>query len=131
MGFLSLLPIVGQLIDRVFPDKAASDRAKSELVRLIQEGEIEHLKAASETISSEGKSEHFIVAAWRPITMLVFLVMVVLLFIGMVVSWWLGYTPPNIIQELTLELFGLIKIGLGGYIIGRSGEKIVKILKEK
>lgn len=121
MGLFAFIPIIGQVIDKIFPDKEAGAKAKAELMRVIQEGELEHLKAAAETISSEAKSEHWLAAVWRPLTMLVFL--------GMVVSWWFGYTPANVTESLVLELFGLIKIGLGGYVVGRSGEKIVKLLK--
>lgn len=123
MGFLSLIPIIGQLIDRVLPDKAASDKAKVELMKLAQEGDIEELKSLSSIITSESKSEHWLAATWRPMTMMVFL--------GMVVSWWFGYTPPNVTEAMVLELFGLLKLGIGGYIVGRSAEKAVKVWKEK
>jgi len=55
---------------------------------------------------------------WRPLTMLTFLFMVV--------SHWFGYTPDNADPGLIEQLFLLIQIGLGGYIVGRSGEKIAE-----
>jgi hypothetical protein len=33
--------------------------------------------------------------------------------------------------ELPEQLWGLIKIGVGGYVVGRSGEKFAKVWKEK
>lgn len=120
---LNFIPIIGSLIDRILPDKEAQAKAKIELMRTIQEGDMKELEALSNVISSEAKSEHWLAAVWRPITMLIFL--------GMVISWWFGYTPPNVTESMVLELFGLLKLGIGGYIMGRSAEKAVKVWKEK
>ena len=54
--------------------------------------------------------------AWRPITML--------LFGFLLVCRWFGLTDAGIDVNLDMELISLIKIGLGGYIIGRSAEKV-------
>ena len=35
------------------------------------------------------------------------------------------------IPILELEFWELLKIGIGGYVVGRSGEKIAKIVSEK
>lgn len=121
MSFMSFIPLIGQLIDRVFPDTEASDKAKLELMKKIQDGDIEEIKGKFDVISSEGASEHWLVAAWRPITMLVFL--------AMIISWWFGYVPVNVSEPLLMELFGLIKIGLGGYVVGRSAEKAISTWK--
>lgn len=118
---MSFIPLIGQLIDRVFPDTEASDKAKLELMKKIQDGDIEEIKGKFDVISSEGASEHWLVAAWRPITMLVFL--------AMIISWWFGYVPVNVSEPLLMELFGLIKIGLGGYVVGRSAEKAISTWK--
>ena len=63
-------------------------------------------------INTEAKSVHWITAAWRPITMLTFLVLIV--------AAQLGLTDP--VPE---PMWPLLKIGLGGYVIGRSFEKTV------
>jgi hypothetical protein len=78
------------------------------------------MEAQASIIKAEAAANSWLTRTWRPITMMVFL--------GMVLSWWLGYTPPNVTEALVLELFGLIKIGLGGYVIGRSAEKIAPAL---
>ena len=57
-------------------------------------------------------------AVWRPLVMLVFT--------GLVVAWWFGFQPENADDALMEELFLLIQIGLGGYIVGRSAEKVAK-----
>jgi hypothetical protein len=55
---------------------------------------------------------------WRPITMLIFLLLVIL-------NQFKLLTIP-----LSDEIWGLFKIGLGGYIGGRSLEKVVSTLKK-
>jgi hypothetical protein len=54
--------------------------------------------------------------SWRPLTMLT---MVIIL-----VCKWFGLTNSEIPLELEVELMGLLKIGIGGYIAGRSLEKV-------
>lgn len=122
MNFLSFIPFIGGLIDKIFPDAGEADKLKLEMLKQVQEADIKELEGRFGVLGEEAKSEHWLVAAWRPLTMLTFL--------GMVVAWWFGYTPENVTEPLLLELFGLIKIGLGGYVVGRSAEKVAKILKK-
>lgn len=82
----------------------------------LLEYEKARLEAQQKIVEAEAKSGNIITSMWRPITMLTFLVMIVM--------FWFGYTPPNVEPYLP-DLFGLIKIGLGGYVIGRSAEKVV------
>jgi len=88
---------------------------------LAYEGE--QLKQRARIIEAEAKSEHWITAAWRPITMLTMLALVVLDSFA-----WL----PNPLSE---QAFLLIQLGLGGYVVGRSVEKIaapiMKAMKSK
>lgn len=77
-----------------------------------QEYESELLKAKSAIISAEANGQSWIQRSWRPITMLVFLALVVFDAFG-----WL----PN---RLASEAWTLLQIGLGGYVVGRSVEKV-------
>lgn len=70
-------------------------------------------EARSAIITQEAASGHWLTATWRPITMLTFLVIIVH------AQFWPG-APP-----VPTEMWPLLKIGLGGYIIGRSAEKVV------
>lgn len=79
--------------------------------------EKQRMEMQSKIIQSEATSESALTRMWRPITMLTFL--------GMTVAYWLGYTPPNVSEAVLMEVFGLIKLGLGGYVVGRSAEKVV------
>lgn len=84
---------------------------------LEYEGKI--LQARANIILEEAKGRWWEPKAiWRPLTMLTFL--------GLVVSYWFGYTPENLQPDDMDNLFLLIQIGLGGYVVGRSGEQIAK-----
>ena len=122
MIWTAVIPFIGGIIDKIFPDAGEADKIKLEMLKKVQEGEIEELKGKFGVLGQEADSEHWLVAAWRPITMLTFL--------AMVVAWWFGYTPENVTEPLLMELFSLIKIGLGGYVVGRSAEKVAKIWKQ-
>jgi hypothetical protein len=40
------------------------------------------------------------------------------------VARWLGWSAPGISDAEVLKLWDIVQLGLGGYVIGRSAEKI-------
>jgi hypothetical protein len=72
------------------------------------------LTKQSEIISAEALGNGLLQRNWRPITMLTFLILVVLDSFG-----WLA-------NPLAPEAWVLLQIGLGGYVVGRSAEKLAK-----
>ena len=89
-----------------------------------QRGELAELDAAMQVITSEAKSEHFLVSAWRPITMLSFVAIIAnnyLLYPYLSLFW---ESAP--ILALPPDMWDLLTVGLGGYVVGRSGEKMIK-----
>ena len=115
-----IAPVLG-IIEKLIPDKEAQAKAKIELLSLAQAGQLKELEAAMSTITAEAKSEHWIVAAWRPITMLTFVAIIAnnyLLYPYLTLFW---DSAPML--ELPESLWELLKIGLGGYVVGRSVEK--------
>jgi hypothetical protein len=114
---LDLLGIGAKLIDKIIPDKEAADKAKLELLKLDQEGKLTELKAQAQIINTEAASQHWLAANWRPITMLIF--------VGLIVARWFGWAAPNLAEEEYIKLWSIVELGLGGYVIGRSVEKMV------
>jgi hypothetical protein len=80
------------------------------------------LELQTSIIIAEAQGESWLQRNWRPVTMLGFLTIIFM--------YWFGIQPENVSQETITELFGIIKIGLGGYVLGRSGEKIAKTYLE-
>ena len=114
---LDLLGIGAKLIDKIIPDKEAADKAKLELLKLDQEGKLTELKAQAQIINTEAASQHWLAANWRPITMLIF--------VALIVARWFGWAAPNLAEEEYIKLWSIVELGLGGYVIGRSVEKII------
>ncbi len=125
----ALVAPVLSIIDKIIPDKGAQAKAKIELLSLAQAGELKELEAAMSVITAEAKSEHWVVAAWRPITMLTFVAIIAnnyLLYPYLSLFW--ADAP---LLELPESLWALLKIGLGGYVVGRSVEKATQAYRGK
>lgn len=117
--------------DLIFPtiDKAIVDKDKARELKyniemaLIQADEQE-LKSATEVIVAEAQGESWLQRNWRPITMLSM--------VGLIGAYYLGFAPTYLIAnpELAEKLFSVVQVGLGGYVIGRSGEKMLETYQE-
>jgi len=105
--------------------KAAMLETQAKVMATALDYENEQLRIRQETINEEAKSEHWVTATWRPITMLTF--------VASITGYWFGLVdvPPEAVNGM----FTLVQIGIGGYTIGRSAEKvlpgIVKAMKTK
>jgi len=122
-----MTPLIGiglSLIDKFFPSAEEKAAAQVKLLELEQAGELKELDAKMEIITAEAKSEHFLVAAWRPITMLTFVFIIAnnyIIYPYLSLFW--NEAPTLVIPT---DMWDLLKLGLGGYVLGRSGEKMVK-----
>jgi len=115
------------LIDKLIPDKQAQADAKLKLLSLQQSGDLKEIEASMNVIVAEAKSEHWITSAWRPITMLVFVAIVANNYILYpYISLFWDSAP---ILDIPPQLWDLLKIGIGGYVVGRTVEKSVKTFK--
>lgn len=122
--FAALLPVLGNIFGGIaknlFPDPAEETKRQQfeqqAMVQIMQQAQAIEL-AAAEVVKAEAQSSHWLAANWRPLTMLTF--------VGLVVARWFGFTAPGMTEMEYLSIYDLIKIGLGGYVIGRSAEKIV------
>ena len=74
------------------------------------------LAGQTDIIKAEAQGSGWLQKNWRPMLMVVFA--------GLIVSRWLGYSASNLPEAEALELWGIIKLGLGGYVAGRSVEKV-------
>jgi hypothetical protein len=112
----ALVPILGKALGNLIPDASARAQAEAEIAKQLLASSAELERAAGEIVLAEAKSEHFLAACWRPILMLTFG--------ALIVARWLGYSAPGISEAEVLKLWDIVQLGLGGYVIGRSAEKI-------
>ena len=61
-----LIPVVGQLLDKVLPDTEAANKAKAELITMQTKGELDALLGQLEINKKEAESSSIFVAGWRP-----------------------------------------------------------------
>lgn len=118
-----LLPILGsiggQVAKNLFPDPADELKRlqlQADLQReaISRAGELE--LAAAAIIKAEAESKHWLTANWRPILMLTFG--------ALIVARWVGWSAPGISEAELLKLWDIVQLGLGGYVVGRSVEKV-------
>lgn len=113
----AVLGIGGKLIDRLWPDPEQKAQAQIALLELAQKGELTEFTARAEIVKAEAASSHWLAANWRPILMLTFG--------SLIVARWFGWAAPNLSEAEYLKLWSIVEFGLGGYVVGRSVEKIV------
>ncbi len=77
------------------------------------------LESQSKVIMAEAQGQSWLQRNWRPITMLTFLLLVVCDAFGLLAF------------RLADDAWTLLQIGLGGYVVGRSVEKIAPQFKDK
>lgn len=125
-----LFSVGKSLISRIWPDPNEQAEQLHKLTELQQKGELAEMQAYIQVlqgrmsiIQTEAKSEHFLTANWRPITMLTFVALIVLRMFGL--------TDDTISEAEYLKLWGLVELGLGGYVVSRGVEKAMKTYKSK
>ena len=79
--------------------------------------------------NGEAKSESYLARNWRPIMMLSFVAIIVNN--HMLAPYLQLFGAPYIIMEIPENMWDLLKLGISGYIVGRSAEKGIKAWKEK
>lgn len=112
----ALAPIIGQIVGSLFPDPTEKAKAEAESMRQLLAHQSEIESAAAKIIQTEAASTHWLAANWRPLTMLVF--------VGLIVARWFGWAAPGLQEAEYLKLWSIVEFGLGGYVVGRSVEKV-------
>ena len=113
------------LVDELHTSDEERLNAKSKMLEVqavamqqVFDYETKALTARADIVNSEVSSTNILASSWRPITMLTFLVLAVGDSLGLLAS------------PLRDEAWMLLQLGLGGYVVGRSGEKIAKTIKK-
>lgn len=112
----ALAPILGAVIKSRFPDPAEAAKAEAEMTAQLWQNAHQLNAAAADIIKAEASSNNSLASSWRPITMLVF--------VGLITARWFGWAAPELSEAEYLKLWSIVEFGLGGYVVGRSVEKI-------
>ena len=49
---------------------------------------------------------------------------------GLIAARWLGFVNPDLSEQEIQSLWDVVKIAMGGYVLGRSAEKIIPAVLE-
>lgn len=118
-------PIIGDVLKRVIPDTDKRD----EIEREIKLGLLEHTdsieKIRGQIVLEEAKSQHWLTSTWRPLLMLVAIAIIAMnyLVFPIVAIFYPALQETQLV--LPDQLWNLLTLGVGGYIVGRSGEKMI------
>jgi len=126
---LAAFEIGAKLIDSLFTTTEEKAEANLKLLSMQQQGGLKELEASMNVIVAEAQSESWVTRSWRPIIMLMFGVIIAnnyLLYPYLRLFW-----PDAPVLDLPPDLWALMKIGLGGYVVGRSTVQGVKAWREK
>lgn len=128
--------IIAALAGPIFSviDKAVTDKDQAALIKQqIQEQLIEQknseLQSRMKVVLAEIQGESWLQRNWRPLLMITIVAIVANNYL---LSPYLGAMfGIGLMLELPQALWDLMTLGVGGYIAGRSGEKMVSAWKGK
>ena len=105
-------------LNKLFTSKEEKILAENAIKQILVQKQLELEKMQTEIIVTEAKG-NWLQRSWRPILMLAF---------GFIVIY-VKFLAPLFdfrIPELEDEFWNLLQLGIGGYVVGRSAEKISK-----
>jgi hypothetical protein len=123
-----LAPLIGDIVKEAIPDPDKKMDAENKVRLALLENAKQIEASASSIVLAEAKSESWIASSWRPILMMNITAIVSVNFL--VFPLLEVFTGTKLSIPLPPELWTLLTVGVGGYTIGRSGEKIAQNLKK-
>ena len=123
-----LAKILFSTIEKAVPDKDLQERLKAQLQTQLLQSHTQELTAAAKIIEAEAKAGWF-ASSWRPLLMYVLIFILVWNYvIGPVIKIFFG---SIITFELPGDVWTLLNVGLGGYVIGRSAESVARTMASR
>ena len=115
----NVVDAVSRVVDRLTLPAREKKQLETDLQKLIQEIERDLVQARASIVVEETRG-NWLQRSWRPLVMLTFATIVL---VGTFIN-----VP---ILSDTSRFWDLLEIGLGGYVGGRSGEKIRQAFARK
>jgi len=121
--------LIGKVIDRAVPDQAEAARLRGQMLDILHTSGMAELEAQAKLILAEAQGASWLQRNWRPVLMLV---VVAIIANNYLVAPYInalfgaGSVP---VLDLPERLWDLMTLGVGGYVAGRSAEKIVATWK--
>jgi hypothetical protein len=127
MAFLEIVQAIFKPISDVIDHLTVSGDQKAALQQAALNAQVQAAQSAAsyeqalldsqtKLIAAEATGNSWLQRNWRPISALFLL--------GLVGAYWFGFSSPHLTQQTVDDCFSLVKICLGGYVAGRSIEKV-------
>lgn len=137
---LAAIPVIGgivetilKIVDKAVPDRDLAEKLKAEIqteaLRMDFSLFEKELEARARIIAAEAQSQSTLARIWRPLLMLTVVAIIANNYV--IFPYVSLFTSKVVMLELPEKLWNLMTVGVGGYIVGRSGEKIVRTLRDK
>ncbi len=110
---------VSEVIERLTLSKREKRQLETDLLKVFMEWEKRVMEARADLLREETRG-NWLQRSWRPLVMLAFAMIIL---VG-------TFTNLPILSESS-RFWDLLEIRLGGYIIGRSGEKFLQLMNRK
>ena len=115
----TLINAIGETVDRLTLPAREKRQLEAELTEKLRT-HVEKLAEEQSSVLREEARGNWLQRSWRPLVMLTFAVIIL---VG-------TFTSLPILADSS-RFWDLLEIGLGGYVIGRSGEKMLGAIARK
>ena len=106
----------GDIVNRLSVSSKEKQQIQEEIQSLVYRYKSELVREQSAAVGEEARG-NWLQRSWRPIVMLAFALVILS-----------GMFMESTLLSDSSRLWDLLEIGLGGYVIGRSGEKVTDCL---
>lgn len=118
----AILPKIFDTVDKAVKDKDQAEKLKSDLQLALLDSSDKELENKAKVVIAEARGESVLQRTWRPITMLTFVAILANNFI--LVPYVAAFGADIPVLEIPPGMYGLLTVGIGGYVGGRTIEKI-------
>lgn len=117
----ALLSPVSQIIREIVPDGDKRFALEREIEKLLIAQETKFVEAGRDVVVAEAKGESWLQRNWRPVSMLVFVAVIANNYL--IAPYVQAFGGVSVVLEIPPGMWGLLTMGLGGYVVGRTIEK--------
>ena len=117
-----LIPSIGESITKFVKDKDLAAKLANDIESKLVNLQSDVVQAKASIIVAEAQGESWIQRNWRPMTMLTFVTIIANNYIIVPYAVSFGLDVPML--DIPPGMWGLLTVGIGGYIGGRTYEKL-------
>lgn len=123
-----IIDVIGKVLDKLIPDADTREKVKAEITTQILANDKAITEAARDVVVAEAQGESWMQRNWRP--SLMFVIMGLLIWNGVFLPIGSATFGVDLVKlqawdAIPAAMWNLLQIGVGGYLVGRSAEKVV------